>query len=114
MTSRPEADEAIGAVERIVGRGGDADEVLHEVLDALHEHGVPCAAVRFVENGVLVEGPSVGSASDATTVPVLYDGNRIGELSLAVADVAFAERLATLIAPYVLVGWDTAGEPWSP
>ena len=48
------------------------------------------------------------------TAPVLYDGNRIGELSVAVDDATFAERVARLIAPYVLVGWDTAGEPWSP
>jgi hypothetical protein len=114
MTSRLDADEAIGSVERIVNRGGDADGVLRAVLEALHERGVSYAAVRFVENGVLVAGPSVGSPADATSVPVLYEGNRVGELSVAVGNAAFAERLATLIAPYVLVGWDTAGEPWSP
>ena len=114
MTSRLDAGEAIGAVERVVDRGGDADEVLRAALEALHERGVSFAAVRFLEKGVLVNGPSVGSRADATTVPVLYDANRVGELTVAVADAAFAERLATLIAPYVLVGWDTAGEPWSP
>src|SRR5206468_9992832 len=109
-----DADDAINAVEQIVGRGGDADEVLRTVLDALNDRGVPYAAVRFVESGMLVDGPSVGTAVDAAIAPVLYDGNRVGELSVAVEDAAFAERLATLIAPYVLVGWDTAGEPWSP
>ena len=114
MTSRRDADVAIGAVERIVDRGGEADEVLRAALEALRERGVAYAAVRFVENGVLVDGPSVGTAADAVTAPVLYDGNRIGELSVAVDDATFAERVARLIAPYVLVGWDTAGEPWSP
>ena len=114
MTSQLDAQEAIGAIERIVAGGGDADEVLRAVLEALHVRGVPYAAVRFVENGVLVDGPSVGAGADATTVPVLYDGSRVGELGVAVEDAALAERLATLIAPYVLVGWDTAGEPWSP
>jgi hypothetical protein len=45
---------------------------------------------------------------------VVYDGKWIGELELSVDDSAFAERLALLISPYVLVGWDTAGEPWAP
>jgi hypothetical protein len=114
MTSRLDADETIGAVERIVDRGGDADEVLRAVLAALQDRGVSYAAVRFVESGALVDGPSVGTRTDTATVPVLYDGSRVGELSVAVDDATFAERLATLIAPYVLVGWDTAGEPWSP
>jgi hypothetical protein len=114
MTSQPDAAQTISAVEAIVNRGGDADEVLRAVLEALRERGVAYAAVRFVESGVLVDGPSVGAPTDAMTIPVVYDGNRIGELTVAVADATFAERLATLVAPYVLVGWDTAGEPWSP
>lgn len=113
MTSPRDPDEATAAVERIVTDDGDADEVLRAVLAALHERGVGYAAVRFLESGALVDGPSIGTPTDAATVPVLYDGNRVGELSVA-ADDAFAERVATLIAPYVLVGWDTAGEPWSP
>ena len=113
MTSRRDVDEAVAAVERIVIGGGDADEILGAALAALHEHGIGYAAVRFLERGALVDGPSVGTPTDAATVPVLYDGNRVGELSVA-ADEAFAERVAALIAPYVLVGWDTAGEPWSP
>jgi hypothetical protein len=114
MTSRPEPHEAIDAVEPILNRGGDADEVLRAVLAALHERGVAYSAVRFVENGELVDGPSVGTRTDGATVDVLYDGERVGALTVAVDDAAFAERLATLIAPYVLVGWDTAGEPWAP
>jgi hypothetical protein len=86
---------------------------LRAVLAALHERGVPYAGVRFLESGALVDGPSVGTPMDAATVPVVYDGTRVGELILA-ADDAFAGQVATLIAPYVLVGWDTAGEPWSP
>jgi len=38
----------------------------------------------------------------------------VGSLELAVDDGAFVERVATLISPYVLVGWDTGGEQWSP
>ena len=72
------------------------------------------AAIRFVEAGALVDGPSVGAGAPATAVPVLFEGRRVGELLLSVGDNALAERVATLISPYVLVGWDTGGEPWDP
>jgi hypothetical protein len=113
MSSTPDAG-VVEAVEAIVARGGEADDVLREVLAALHERGIDYAAVRFLELGSFVDGPAVGTQRDATTVPVLYDGAPVGELRVATGDAALAERLATLIAPYVLVGWDTAGEPWSP
>ena len=29
-------------------------------------------------------------------------------------DRQFLERVAVLISPYCLVGWDTGGEPWRP
>ena len=105
---------ALEAVEGILDRGGDADDVLRHVLAALHERGVSYAAIRFVEEGELVDGPSVGEATQASVTPVVYEGKRIGELELAVDDPAFAERVAALISPYVLVGWDTSGEPWAP
>jgi hypothetical protein len=105
---------ALEAIDRILNRGGDADEVLRAVLAALHERGVAYAAIRFVEAGALVDGPSVGRAVEAVTVPVLYEGERVGELALAVDDEAFARRVATLISAHVLVGWDTGGEAWTP
>jgi hypothetical protein len=111
MIDRPGALEAVGT---IVERGGDADEVLRSVLDVLHDRGIPFAEVRFVEEGRLVAGPSVGTRTETRTTPVVYRGDRVGTLELADADTAFADRVASLISPYVLVGWDTAGEPWSP
>ena len=101
-------------IEEILERGGDADEVLRSVLSPLHEGGIRYAAIRFVENEQLIDGPSGGSGTDAIAVPVEYAGNRVGELALATDDAAFAARIAELIAPYVLVGWDTSGEPWAP
>ncbi len=106
---------ALEAVDRILNRGGEADEVLRAVLAALHERGVPYAALRFVEEGRLVDGPVVGEpVSGAIAVPVSYRGERVGELEAAVDDVALLERVATLISAYVLVGWDTGGEEWTP
>jgi hypothetical protein len=105
---------ALEAIDRILNRGGDADDVLRAVLETLQQRGIPFAAIRFVENAKLVDGPSVGERTEARTTPVVYEGELVGELALADDDVEFAERLATLISAYVLVGWDTAGEPWSP
>lgn len=106
---------ALEAVDRILNRGGEADEVLRAVLAALHERGVPYAALRFVEEGRLVDGPVVGEpVAGAIAVPVSYQGERVGELEAAVDDVALLERVATLISAYVLVGWDTGGEEWTP
>jgi hypothetical protein len=102
---------ALTEVETIVERGGDADDVLRDVLDALHRHGVSYAAIRFVEQGALVEGPTVGEAAASLSVPVTYRGEKVGELEVA-EDRPFAERVADHIAPFVLVGWDTRGEPW--
>jgi hypothetical protein len=105
---------ALEAVDRILNRGGDVDDVLRDVLAALQERGVSYAAIRFVEDGELVDGPAAGEPTPGLVTPVVYDGKWIGELELSVDDSAFAERLALLISPYVLVGWDTAGEPWAP
>jgi hypothetical protein len=93
---------ALEAVDRIVNRGGDADDVLRAVLAALHERGVAAAAIRFFDGDRAVDGPCVGDDSDGVRVPVGLDGRRIGEFEAAVGDRAFAERVATLISPFVL------------
>jgi hypothetical protein len=105
---------ALAAIDRLVDRGGDADEVLRAVLAALHDHGIAFAAIRFVEDGQLVDGPTIGTPAQGQTTPVVYNGEQVGELELADDDATFAERVATSISAYVLVGWDTSGEPWSP
>jgi hypothetical protein len=105
---------ALEAIDRILNRGGDADDVLRAVLETLRARGVPYAAIRFVEAGRLVDGPSIGDPGPTRTTPVVYQGELVGQLDLAVDDAAFAERVATLISAHVLVGWDTGGRPWSP
>jgi hypothetical protein len=107
-----DSQAALAAVEAIVARGGDADDVLRAALAALHERGVFYAAIRFVENGELVEGPVVGAGEAEVTAGVVYDGAEIGELELAGGGQALVDAVAARIAPYVLVGWDTSGEPW--
>ena len=58
---------AIAAIEGIVAAGGDADDVLRDVIAALHEH-VPdytWVALRFSEGGDLVLGPAAGEEREA-------------------------------------------------
>lgn len=106
--------EAYAAAAAAVERGGDADDILRGVLAALHEHGVAYAAISFVEDGRLVPGPSAGSGEATVAVPVHFEGQSVGELALSDDDPGLAARVAELVGPYVLVGWDTGGEAWDP
>jgi hypothetical protein len=99
---------ALEAVERILNRGGDADEVLRAVLEALHARGVQSARVRFFDDRRLVDGPAVGAEAKRVVAPVVYEGAEIGSLELAADDHAFVARVATLISPYV-VRLETSG-----
>jgi len=110
---------ALDALDRILNRGGDADDVLREVVGVLPAQvpGLAWAGVSFSEEGRLVPGPSAGEPDEArrVRVPVSYHGERVGELAVdGEADPAFLERVATLISAHVLIGWDTRGERWEP
>jgi L-methionine (R)-S-oxide reductase len=62
------------------------------------------------------------STRSEIVVPILYEERVVGEIDIdsdvpaafAAADRQFLERVAQLIAPYSLVGWDTGGVAWSP
>jgi hypothetical protein len=109
------SETALADVERLAAAGGDADEVLRAVVASIHAAGVPWFAVRFNEDGTLVDGPAAGTRPDVTlTAPVTYNHERIGELEAAGVDEAFVQRVAALLAEYVLLGWDTGGERWEP
>jgi hypothetical protein len=111
---------ALDAIERIVEAGGDADDILRNVVAALHdEAGYPWAAIFFVEEGALVLGPHAGTPDETqrTRVPVTWQGDRIAELAIDDApeeDRTFLERVAVLVSGHCLVGWDTGGESWEP
>jgi hypothetical protein len=108
--------EGLAAVERAIGRGGDADDILRAVVNALVEDGA-CrwAGIFFAENGELVLGPEAGLANPEgrARAGVAYRGHEVAELA---ADGCVHPRLldevAAAIAPYCLVGWDTGGVPW--
>ena len=62
------------------------------------------------------------STRSEIVVPIAYEGRVVGEIDVDSdqpaafdeANRAFLERVALLVSPYCLVGWDTAGEPWTP
>ena len=166
MTSSPEHNGALEAVDRILNRGGDADDVLREVVAVLHDRfdRYSWVGIYLVEDGDLVLGPWQGpeatehvripvgqgicgaaagsgrtevvddvnadprylacfpSTRSEIVVPIAYEGKVVGEIDVDSdepaafddADRAFLERVALLVSPYCLVGWDTGGERWTP
>ena len=117
MSTTSGADEAI---DSILNRGGDADDVLRQVVAVLHEQaGYAWAGIFFVEDGALVLGPEAGTPNEAarTRTPVTWQGERVAELAVDDApeeDRMFLERVALLVSGHCLVGWDTGGESWVP
>jgi L-methionine (R)-S-oxide reductase len=155
---------ALEAIDRIVSRGGDADEVLRAVVETLHDsfESYSWVGIYLLEGDELVLGPWKGpeatahvripvgqgicgaaAASGQTevvddanadprylacfpstrseiVVPIAYEGQVVGEIDIdsdhpsafGDDDRALLERVAQLISPHCLVGWDTGGVPW--
>ena len=158
--------DALDAIREILDRGGDADDLLRQVVAVLQERfdDYSWVGVYLVEGDELVLGPWQGpeatehvripvgqgicGAAAATgvteivddvnadprylacfpstrseiVVPISYEGGVVGEIDIdsdrpsafGADDRQFLERVAVLISPYCLVGWDTGGEPWRP
>jgi hypothetical protein len=116
LTTEHQRTGALDAVERIVNRGGDADDVLRQAVDVLSRL-YPYVSIWFVEDDGLVQGPLAGDATDAERYPVAFQGTTVAELEVGGAEDAdrtFLERIATLISAHAMVGWDTGGEGWEP
>ncbi len=111
---------ALEAIDRILNRGGDADDILRQVVATLHERaGYAWSGIFFLEDGKLTLGPQAGTPDETrrTSVPVTWQGDRIAELAVDAApdeDRSFLERIALLVSGHCLVGWDTGGETWEP
>ncbi len=62
------------------------------------------------------------STRSEIVVPISYEGLVVAEIDIdsdrpaafGDDDRKFLERVAELLSPYCLVGWDTGGEPWEP
>jgi hypothetical protein len=114
---------ALDAVERLLNRGGDADDVLRAVVRSLHERlpHLERVWIEFVEGDQRVKGPSAGQTRQqhVRPFPVHFQGAEVAvlvvpDVVLREHDHALLERVATIVAPYCLVGWDTGGERWDP
>ncbi len=109
---------ALEALDRILNRGGDVDDVLRAAVGVLAEEpGVEWAGIAFQEEGELAVGPEAGEPQKArrTHVPIVYKDSKVGELWVdGEAEQAFLDRFALLISQHVLIGWDTRGEKWDP
>jgi L-methionine (R)-S-oxide reductase len=155
---------ALEAVDRIVNREAEADQVLRKVVDALHDRfgHYSWVGIYLVEGDDLVLGPWKGpeatehvripvgrgvcgaaaasgrkevvddvdaderylacfpSTRSEIVVPIAYEGRVVGEIDIdsdkpaafTEADRTLLDRVALLISPHCLVGWDTGGVPW--
>ena len=62
------------------------------------------------------------STRSEIVVPIARDGRVVGEIDIdsdvpaafGAEDRAFLERVALLVSPHCLVGWDTGGVEWAP
>lgn len=111
---------ALEAIDRILNRGGDPDDVLRAVVSALQERaGCEWAGIAFIEGESFVLGPEVGTPDETRRLqlPVSFRGTQVAVLQVdgAPDDASeVLERVAVLISPHCLVGWDTGGETWKP
>lgn len=117
--------DVVATIERAIEHERDADEILRQAVVVLYEWiaGVRSVAVAFIEDGALAAGPVAGDPipeAPAIAVPVLYERRPVAELWIAAEgmpddeDRALLDRVAGLLSPYCLVGWDTGGEAWEP
>ncbi len=113
MSERP-----VEAIERILGATDDADDVLRGTVAALaSDPEIAWAGVSFLDDGVLVLGPEAGAPDEArrVCVPVMFQDALVGELWVdGSPDRKLLEHVASLVAPQVLIGWDTGGDAWEP
>jgi len=69
----PSYSEALEAIDRIVDRGGEADDVLRAVVDVLHDRidHYTWVGIYLVEDGELVLGPWRGpQATEHVRIPI--------------------------------------------
>jgi hypothetical protein len=92
------------AVEEILERGGDPEDVLQAVMTAFVDRGgATWAAVLYNDEGELFVGPHAGVAEpgERRGAPIVLDGAQIGELEVdGLDDQPLIERVAAQLAPW--------------
>ena len=96
---------ALEAVERVLNRGGEADDVLRQVVAILHERLGRFVRISFVEVDSLVQGPAAGDETETTAFPIAFQERRVadleagGELTRKIARCSSASRSSSLRTP---------------
>jgi hypothetical protein len=92
------------AIQQILDRGGDAEDVLQAAMTAIVDRGGAIwAAVLYSDEGELLVGPHAGVAEpgERRGAPILLDGARIGELEVdGLDDQPLIEQVAAQLAPW--------------
>jgi hypothetical protein len=94
LTSAHERNGALEAVDRIVNRGGAADEVLGETLAVLRRL-YPFAEIRFTDE--------LEHEVGTERYPIVFQSTKVADLEVAGTapdDSALLNRVATLISGY--------------
>jgi hypothetical protein len=98
------APGVLDAVDRIIDRGGDSEDVLQVTVTAIVDRGgAKWAAVLFNDEGELIVGPHTGVAEpgERREAPIVFEGAHLGQLAVdGLDDQPLIERVASLIAPY--------------
>jgi hypothetical protein len=98
------AADVLEAIEQILDRGGDAEDVLQAAMTAIVDRGGAIwAAVLYSDEGELLVGPHAGVAEpgERRGAPILLDGARIGELEVdGLDDQPLIEQVAAQLAPW--------------
>ena len=106
------------AIDKVVGQGGDADDVLRAVVATLAaDRDIAWAGIWLLEADELLLGPSAGSPNETRrhVTAIAYRGELVGELAVdGEAEQSILEHVATLISAHALLGWDTGGSAWEP
>jgi hypothetical protein len=114
-----EGTTVVNAIEQILERSEEADQILLGTIAALSSHYETGVGIRFIEEGSFSDGPWAGGAGFVTTeVEVRYDGELVALLVTPAsldddARTTWAQ-VADLISAFCLVGWDIGGEDWEP
>ena len=94
----------IEAVEEILDRGGDPEDVLQAAMTAIVDRGgAAWAAALYSDEGELLVGPQAGVAEpgERRGAPIVLGGAQIGELEVdGLDDQPLIERVAELLAPW--------------
>jgi hypothetical protein len=104
---------ALEAIERILNRGADSDDVLRAVVARLH--GLyPRVAIGFAPGAEPIASPGAGAEGGETaSYPISFEGRRVAALEVVGTlgdeeERAFLERVATLVSAHCSRGLSRA------